>query len=272
MEAGDMIGATLQSITWQGLVYDWHTQRQGNASLYNTGLVEGDIPVIGPGDVLPASIIPETFTRTHFVIPANRVGGSATQITLTTGENLSAIPHGATFWFQPESQSASNVNINVDGLGSRIVQKSDTSNGLTGAQARDLFPRAQVVYDSVSDVFYLQPGISGTAAKYNAGTGQDDIPVLGPGGRFVGGRMASSALNGLAFNAAETHLQGQQFGGGNTQLDLAASYAKRTGTTFTGATAGIDPVLPQQFVTLAYFDANNGGPPGDNARPDCGMV
>ena len=58
MEAGDMIGATLQSITWQGLVYDWHTQRQGNASLYNTGLVEGDIPVIGPGDVLPASIIP----------------------------------------------------------------------------------------------------------------------------------------------------------------------------------------------------------------------
>ena len=62
--------------------------------------------------------------------------------------------------------------------------------------------------------------------------------------------MASSALNGLAFNAAETHLQGQQFGGGNTQLDLAASYAKRTGTTFTGATAGIDPVL-----TSAVCDA-----------------
>ena len=58
MAPGDMIAATLQHITWNGLSYSWATPRKGDASLFNVGTSEGKIAVIGPGDQLPESVIP----------------------------------------------------------------------------------------------------------------------------------------------------------------------------------------------------------------------
>ena len=58
MASGDMIAATLQHITWNGLSYSWATPRKGDASLFNVGTSEGEIAVIGAGDVLPDSVIP----------------------------------------------------------------------------------------------------------------------------------------------------------------------------------------------------------------------
>ena len=213
MAAGDMIGATLQHLTWNGLSYSWATPRKGDASLFNVGTEEGEIAVIGPGDKLPSSVVPN---RTHYDIPPSGVGGNATNITLTTGDNLSVIPPGTTFFFAPASTSNNNVSINVDGIGAVDVLRSDGVNATANAKAIDLFPVAQVVWEG--DVnpsrFYLQAGIVGTAAHFNHGTGSGDLAFSGF--RVDGlstGRMNATGINGFSFSADNNTLFGQRFGG-----------------------------------------------------------
>ena len=117
MAPGDMIAATLQHITWNGLSYSWATPRKGDASLFNVGTSEGEIAVIGPGDVLPDSVIPGRHQSSHFIIPDSGVGGTPSAVTLSTGFNLTEVIDGATFYFRPSGTSTNNVTINVDGLG-----------------------------------------------------------------------------------------------------------------------------------------------------------
>ena len=261
MAPGDMIAATLQHITWNGLSYSWATPRKGDASLFNVGVSEGEIAVIGPGGVLPSSVVPN---RTHYDIPPARVGGTATAITLTTGDNLTSIPSGTTFFFTPESTSNSNtLTINVDGIGAFVVLKSNGVNGTRGARAIDLFPVSQVVWegDTSPNSFYLQAGIIGTAAHFNHGTGNGEIAVLGSNGRFAGGRMPSNAINGFSFSNDNNTLLAANFGGGQSSIGFGSRYANLLGATFTGAARGIAPVNGADFVTLDYFNDNSGGGP-----------
>ena len=134
MAPGDMIAATLQHITWNGLSYSWATPRKGDASLFNVGTSEGEIAVIGAGDVLPDSVIPGRHQSSHFIIPDSGVGGTPSAVTLSTGFNLTEVIDGATFYFRPSGTSTNNVTINVDGLGAHSVIRSDGSvNGTQGS-------------------------------------------------------------------------------------------------------------------------------------------
>ena len=262
MAPGDMIAATLQHITWNGLSYSWATPRKGDASLFNVGTSEGEIAVIGPGDVLPDSVIPGRHQSSHFIIPDSGVGGSPSAVTLSTGFNLTEVIDGATFYFRPSGTSTNNVTINVDGLGAHSVIRSDGSvNGTQGAQGRDLQPYAQVVWDGDTSpsTFHLQVGIAGTAVKANTGTTNGDLAFLGTGGRFAGSLMNSNAINGFSFSNDNNHLLAQRFGGGSSNIDFGSRYANLNGTTFTGLASGISPVDSANFVTLEYFEAHRGG-------------
>ena len=264
MAPGDMIAATLQHITWNGLSYSWATPRKGDASLFNVGTSEGEIAVIGPGDQLPESVIPGRHASSHFIIPDSGVGGSPSAVTLSTGFNLTEVIDGATFYFRPSGTSTNNVTINVDGLGAHSVIRSDGSvNGTQGAQGRDLQPYAQVVWDGDTSpsTFHLQVGIAGTAVKANTGTSNGDLAFLGSGGRFEGGRMNANAVNGFSFSANNNHLLAQRFGGASGSIDFGSRYANLLGTVFTGAAQGIAPVNGADFVTLDYFNMHSGTGP-----------
>ena len=224
------------------------------------GTDEGEIAVIGPGDVLPDSVIPGRHQSSHFIIPDSGVGGTPSAVTLSTGFNLTEVIDGATFYFRPSGTSTNNVTINVDGLGAHSVIRSDGSvNGTQGAQGRDLQPYAQVVWDGDTSpsTFHLQVGIAGTAVKANTGTTNGDLAFLGSGGRFAGARMNANGINGFSFSANNNTMFAQRFGGTDTQISLGTRYANLFGATFTGAAQGIAPVNGADFVTLDYFNMHS---------------
>ena len=217
-------------------------------------------------------MIPDRHQSSYFVIPDSDVGGGTTSITLTTGFNLSSIPNGATFLFNPTGSSNNNATINVDGLGAFAVQKSDGNNGTEPATANDLRPNAQVVFYATTSPqrFHLQVGIAGTGAQASVGTSNGDLAELGSNGRFAVARMPANVLTNITISANDRTLFGVRADGSNVQIGLGSRYALLAGSTFTGEVHGItagDSDDSDLFATTAWVrDHLTANPSNGSAR------
>ena len=174
---------------------------------------------------------PSNGSARYFGIPDSDVGGSGNAITLTTGQDISALRNGDTFFFRSADGVTGAVQIAVDSLNSRQVRISNGSGGSQNLQGDEWTSNdpVTVVYESTANQFFLAGTRVGIAAFKNTGASAGDIPLLGGGGRLSVQRLPTVA-------------------------------ALTSGANFTGATTGLDPVADFEFVTLRYFNQHAGTP------------
>ena len=174
---------------------------------------------------------PSNGSARYFGIADSDVGGSGNAITLTTGQDISALRNGDTFFFRSSDGVTGAVQIAVDSLNSRQVRISNGSGGSQNLQGDEWTSNDPVtlVYESTANQFFLAGTRVGIAAFKNTGAGAGDIPLLGGGGRLSAQRLPTVA-------------------------------ALTSGANFTGATGGLDPVAATEFVTLRYFNQHAGTP------------
>ena len=150
-------------------------------------------------------------------------------IILTTGRSLSIIPDGFLISFNPVNTNTLGVRLEIDGLPNNAFRKSDGVGGSEELELGDL-RASQVVFayfEQSTATWYWVGGYIGTAARRGAGTDEDDLAVLGSGGRFAAARLPNDVVY-------------------------------RTGTTFTGPVSGPTPTVDANLATKLYVDDNAG--------------
>ena len=116
----------------------------------------------------------------YYPIPDGDVGGTANAITLTTGQSLSAYVNGQMFFFSSNFANTGAVTVNVDGIGTRPVNRSSgqgSGEELVGVEITDRDP-ILLIYGTEFNSFYFIPGHIGTAAQRNVGDSEHQLPVL----------------------------------------------------------------------------------------------
>ena len=166
-------------------------------------------------------------------------------ISLTTGRNLTIIPHGFLVSFNPTNNSTGPLRLEIDGLANNAFRKSDGAGGSAEFDAGDIRSGEVVFayYDQPPNTFYWVSSFIGTAGRRSTGTDQGNLAVLGSGGRFAAARLPSGVVY-------------------------------RTGATFTGAVAGPAPTDDDHLATKLYVDANAGTGGGEQHYypvPDAGV-
>ena len=134
----------------------------------------------------------------YFPIPDGDVGGTANAITLTTGESLSAYANGQMFFFNSSSSNTGAVTVNVDGIGTRPVNRSSgqgSGEELVGAEITANDP-ILFVYGTQFNAFYMIPGHIGTAAQRNVGDSEHQLPVLQSDDSLTAAHIAPGGSDG----------------------------------------------------------------------------
>ena len=182
----DVVSATRDRLTRSDLVAGaLHTVRLNNAAEFV--LVEPTVS--GTGD-----------TGRFFGVPRANVGGTATAITLTTGQSITGLQHGDTFFWHARHDTNAAATVAVDGLNAQDIRKSDGQGGggqLSGGEITDDDP-VLIYYDSHLGHFFLGVARAGDAAQRNVGIAQHDVPVLRSGGSLAPAIVTASGLALLA--------------------------------------------------------------------------
>ena len=140
----------------------------------------------------------------YHAVPNSGVGGTANGITLTTGLDLTELPHGAQFFFTPSVANTGAVTVNVDTIGNRMLRLSDKGAGSAALQGGDLSTSSPIIiaYDDARNRFVLVAYALGSASRVDVGIEENNVPLLG-----VGGRLAADLLP-LDLQAGITILSG----------------------------------------------------------------
>ena len=128
------------------------------------------------------SSLPTGTGRYYRIINAN-VAGGANNIQLTTGESISSLSNGDLFFFRSNHSPTGTTMVTIDGLDAVSLRRSNGSGGSEEFQGGEFNADAPVlmVYDAQADHLFLGAARVGTAASYNVGTLEGEVPVIGAG-------------------------------------------------------------------------------------------
>ena len=124
-----------------------------------------------------------TGTGRYYRITNANVAGGANSIQLTTGESISSLANGDQFFFRSNHAPTGPTTVAVDGLDSVSLRRSNGSGGNSEFTGQEFTSDDPVVmfYDAEAGHFFLGVARAGTAAAYNVGTLEGEVPVIGPG-------------------------------------------------------------------------------------------
>ena len=120
----------------------------------------------------------------------SQVAHNGNEIQLTPNPAVTALAEGQQFRFRLEAATTGLVTIKVNTLSSlNLVRRDGTQVGAAAPHLIDEDVLDIVHYDGT---FYLAGLRPGTAAGYDVGIAEGDIPLLGPNGRLLAARLPST--------------------------------------------------------------------------------
>jgi len=240
----------------------------GTAAYENTGIVDGDIPVIGTGDKLAAGVVPnlEDLNGTLSLAKGGTGGVDASSARTNLGLGTAAlVDTGTTDGDVPLIQVSGKLSHDVIPNLSDLNGTLDIASGGTGA----------------TDVAGIRTAIGlGTAALLDTGIDSGDIPLLSTGGKLVADRVQNlEGLNGT-LTIAKGGTGATTAGSARTALGLGTAALLNSGTTsgtlaVLGASGIFDaarvPTLPNLSGTLTIAKGGTGATSVADARTALGL-